>query len=167
MVGSDEARSALHEIHARADQVSAELARSYPPWWVTLLLLAGHFTVLAGLDFTFPVPLTTAAAGTTLLVCGLVAGARHATTAVRGRRNTWSTRNIVLTGGWILGTYLTYALVRWLVAPVVADGLTSILAAAASTTIFAGMAGWLYRNTFGRRPTAEPVAHPVTEGPRR
>lgn len=151
MVGPDEARSALHEIHARADQVSAELARSYPPWWVTVLLVTGHFLVYAGLGFTFPMPLITALAGVTLLAGGLVAGVRHATTAVRSRRNTWSTRNVVLTGGWILAIYLTYALVRWLAAAAVSEGLASVLAAVAATAVFAGMAGWLYRNAFGPR----------------
>ena len=154
MVGPDEARSALHEIQSRTGQVEAELARSWPPWWATLLVLAGYYTVLAGLDFPFPVPLATAAVGLALLACGVAAGARRATTAVRGRRNSWSARNIVLTGGWILCTYVAYALVRRLIAPVVEGGLSSVLAAAVPTVVFAGMAGWLYRNAYGRRPAA-------------
>jgi hypothetical protein len=150
MVEPENAREALDEITARQDQSRAELAAALPPWWISVLLVAGYYTVLAGSDFAFPIPLITAAAGACVLVIAIAMGIRYAgKSQVQERRGLWSSRNITITGALIVGAYVAYAWTKQALESSVPEGITSVLAAVPATILFMVLLVWLMRQAFG------------------
>lgn len=150
MVEPEEARAALADVRAREGRVRAELAAHRPPWWTSALVLFGFFVLLAGLDFSAPVPFLALAAGAALVGVGLWRGTRWAARCgVKSRRGAWSTRNILLTGCWIVGLYAAFAVTTWIFDGMVPRGVPSVLAALPATVIYGFMVDWLYRNSYG------------------
>ncbi|MFC6023554.1 hypothetical protein ACFP2T_46295 [Plantactinospora solaniradicis] len=157
IVEPDDARVALDEVRARDHQVRVELARQRPRRSATLMMLAGYYLAMAGLDFPFPVPLTFAA-GAALLIAGHVAQSRRSASGnVRHRRESWRPGNLLLTAAWLIALTAVFAVARLLLRPVVAEGMTSVLAAVPSTLVLAAMIRWQYRAVYGPPPAAEAV----------
>ncbi|MBE1490222.1 hypothetical protein [Plantactinospora soyae] len=164
-VEPDDARIALDEIRDRDRQVRVELARQRPGRSATLMMLAGYYLAMAGLDFPFPVPLTFAV-GAALFIAGhVVISRRSVGDNVRYRRESWRPGNLLRTAAWLVALAAVFAVTRLLLRPVVAEGMTSVLAAVPSTLVLAAMIRWQYRTVYGAPPAAGAVSAQTGPGP--
>lgn len=146
---SEEARKALQEVDGRKQQVAAELARQYPPLWSSVAFVLGYYVFNAGIDFDNPVPLWSFLAGVLLMGGGLLVGAKaQARSGVKGPRDMWDTGTIWLTVAWVVGMAVLFQGTRFVLLDVVADGVTSAVAAVPATVVCALMVRWLYRRAF-------------------
>lgn len=153
MVEQDEARAALGAVAQARRRVGDRLVAARPRWQATALLVLGYYLVTAGLDFEFPIPLVLMLVGLAVFGAGLrIATRQSAQAGIKGNRDTWSTRNILLTAAWIIGMYAVYTVLSRLLDGVVPEGATSALAALPAAAVCCGMVLWLWHIAYGARP---------------
>ncbi|GAB3283792.1 hypothetical protein [Parasphingorhabdus pacifica] len=147
---SEEARRALREVSGRQQQTAAAMAGLHPPVWSTAVFVFGYYVVFAGIDFAFPVPLICFGVGGLIMAGGLLVGIRHERKAgVKGPRDLWDTRTIILVCAWLLALSVVFHLGRVALAGVVPVGPSSVLAAVPAAVICAFMVRWIYRRAYG------------------